>query len=424
MDVLLKLDRYSVLFGIGFILVLVMCVGLGMRVMEEEALANSYALLAQAFLEGRFDVDTCVGLDCAVYQDRFYVVFPPFPAVVALPFVGVFGVHFASFLLIGVALFGLTGYVWWRIFRALELDHDAAAWLVLALMFATPLYYVTIRADLVWFFAQSIGFFLVTLALREVIESRRLVSAGICIGLALLTRQMAVFLLPFIFVLALEDDERLFKFNRAWFTKALKLCAPVFVCGLIYLWYNWVRFGDPLDTGYQYFLQGVMQLKEQGLLPEVAQASLYDPYYTINRIRDIGLFSPDYVLFNLYYLLVQGFHVDFGGSHALDLIGMDRNGTALLAASPFVLLMFFAPWCRETAIALLVIAVIAGVTLFYHSNGYTQYNVQRYVLDWLPVVFVLLAVAMSKERLQVFKLLAVYGVALNVAVLATLTLIV
>ena len=45
------------------------------------------------------------------------------------------------------------------------------------------------------------------------------------------------------------------------------------------------------------------------------------------------------------------------------------------------------------------IAVIAGITLFYYSNGADQIATQRYVLDWLPILMVLMV---RGERPPVF----------------------
>ncbi len=47
-----------------------------------------------------------------------------------------------------------------------------------------------------------------------------------------------------------------------------------------------------------------------------------------------------------------------------------------------------ARWDRAFWIGLLTAGLILGITLFYHSNGFTQYSAQRYALDWLPILLV------------------------------------
>ena len=128
------------------------------------------------------------------------------------------------------------------------------------------------------------------------------------------------------------------------------------------------------------------------------------------------------MLFNLFYFFVQGFHAGFTGIMRLNLGGMDDAGSAVLAASPWLLLLFFAPKGRVQILAFLLIVGFSVTLLFYHSNGFSQYNVQRYMLDWLPAALLLLAPALTQARLDIFRLLVTWGVALNVATVLVLAL--
>ena len=48
---------------------------------------RSYALQTQSWLEGRLDLgQDYPWLELAIYEDRYYVSFPPFPSYVMLPF--------------------------------------------------------------------------------------------------------------------------------------------------------------------------------------------------------------------------------------------------------------------------------------------------------------------------------------------------
>lgn len=393
----------------------VLLAGLGMRALTEPGGTNSYALLADAFLHGRLYVTDCFDVDCAFYDGRNWVIFPPVPAVLAIPFVAVFGIGFSGFILLATGATVLALALWWRILTRLSLGREAVIWLVLALAFATPLYYVTIRADGVWFLAQTAAFLFVTIAIHEVVRGGSLVLAGAMIGLAMLCRQMSIFYLPFLFALALKPDEPLISFRWPHWRRALALGLPVAAALCVYFLYNYVRFGSPMDTGYGYMMPG-----------PAGEETMVD-----HRIADFGLFSSAYVLFNAMYLLVQGFHLQFGGVTMTVPEAMDSGGTSLLAASPFVLLAVFAPMRRAVVIGLMMIAVIAAPMLFYHSNGFTQYNAQRYTLDWLPILFVMLAFALRAPEVRpnvpnglvaALKVLVTYAVALNVVTMAMLAL--
>lgn len=397
--------RQLVLLGLALLTAIPLIGGLLLSMLSEAGGTNSYALLAQSFLEGRFDSPTCYDSDCAIYQDRIYVMFPPVPAVVAMPFVGVFGIDFGGFVGLSIIASGIALILWWRIFAALKSDKTTTIWLLLALAFATPLYFVTIRGDGVWFFAQSIAFVLITAAIHQVVRGGSLVLAGIFVGLAFLSRQMSVFYLPFLFALALSPGEPLISFSKAHIVRVLKLGLPVAAAVLVYMAYNYARFGAPLETGYQYMMAP-------------------DELSMINhRLAEFGLFSGEYLFFNVVYFFLQGFHLEFGGDAMLTPIGLDPAGASLLAASPFVLLAFFTPLRRPVLIGIACALVIAVPTLWYHSNGFSQYNVQRYVLDWLPILFYMLALTVTRRETPIFGVLVVYGMGLNLATMALLALV-
>lgn len=400
-----RLNHMTVLLGLAALLALVLLAGLGFYALGEDAGSNSYALLADAFLNGRLHTTDCFDGDCALFEDQIFVMFPPVPAIIALPFVALSGIDFSGFVLLSILASGLSVFLWWQIFSSLQVARGIAIWLLLGLAFATPLYFVTIRGDGIWFFAQSIGFLFTTLAIHQVVRGGSLVAAGLCIGLAFLCRQMIVFYLPFLFALTLRSNEPLISFSRASIVRVLKLGLPVAAAIGVYLVYNYARFGDPMQTGYPYMM-GADVLEGGGAINY--------------RLAEHGLWSSAYVLFNTLYLFVQGFHLEFGGNAMLDAVGLDRSGTSLLAASPFVLLAFFTPLRRPVVIGIVTILAMVLPMLFYHSNGFSQLNVQRYVLDWLPILFYMLALAVTDKDKNALALLVTYGIGLNVVTMGLL----
>lgn len=378
------------------------------RALGEQGGVNSYALLADALLHGRFDSPTCFDSDCARFLERIYVIFPPVPALVAAPLVALFGPGASGFIVLSGALTAVTGWAWRRIGARVGLARDARVWLTLAFLFGTPTIYVALRGDGVWFFAQVVALALVSLALLAALD-RRLALAGLLIGLAFLSRQMAIFLAPFLFAIARPKEARLIQFDREFVADALRLGLPILACIAAYCAYNYARFGAPFETGYGHI---------------AAYPAETDRNFITWRILDLGLFSKDYLVFNLAHMFLQGFHLEFGGKYLTELVRMDPMGTSIIAASPFVLYAFYAKPDAKLLVGSAVIAVVCGITLFYHSNGFSQHNVQRYALDWLPVLYMLLLPAFAgesekvAERLKIFKLLATYAIALNVAAFA------
>ena len=61
----------------------------------EQAVFNYHTRLAQAFLEGRLDYgENITHFEIAPFNGKFYTVFPPFPALLLMPFVAIFGINF------------------------------------------------------------------------------------------------------------------------------------------------------------------------------------------------------------------------------------------------------------------------------------------------------------------------------------------
>lgn len=365
---------------------------------------NSHGALADAFLHGRLWIENCPEIDCALFEGRTYVIFPPLPAVVAMPFVALFGFPgFKGFVFLGLALSALSLLAWRAILRGLGVARADALWLVAALAFASPLYQVTLRADGVWFYAQVLGFLMVTLSLWAAVCRNSLPLAGLFVGLAFLCRQMAIFYPLFLLFLCLPRERPLLESLRGAARPVLLAALPVAAALIVYFAYNGARFGSPTETGY-------------GFIHNPDQTG-----FIWHRIREIGLFSRDYLLFNTLYLFLQGIHFEFGGPGLTALTGFDKAGTALLVASPWVLLAFYARLDRVFAAGAAVIAIIAGLTLFYHSNGAEQIATQRYTLDWLPILIVLMARGPRPPAFAALPLLVTWGVLANLAVFAVLS---
>jgi hypothetical protein len=382
-------------------LALVLLAAVGQRLRAETGGSNSYALIAQSFLTGTPDVDRCFDVDCAVRGGKTYVVFPPFPGVVAMPLVRAYGVETTGFVAISTVSLLLSLLLWWRILAVAGTDREMRIWVLLAIALASPLFYVTLRGDRVWFYAQAIAFPLVSLALHEA-QAKRMLSAGVAIGCAFLCRQMSIFYTPILLVMTFAASDALLKLDRARVWRGLLLGGPVAFALLAYFSYNYWRFGNPLDTGYN----------------DIA----FGPGMLLDRSSEFGLWNKAYIVFNAFYLFLQGFHAEFADPQKIRLAGLDNNGTAILSASPWLLFLYFTPLRRVTIFCGLLIIGLSAITLFYHSNGFSQFNTQRYTLDWLPAALLMLSLGLRREHLPTFRLLVVWGIALNVATVAVLAL--
>ena len=70
---------------------------------------NSYVDLADAWLHGHLHVERCLDTDCALFKELMYVVFPPLPAAIILPFVALLGPDFHFFMPLSILVFAGSG---------------------------------------------------------------------------------------------------------------------------------------------------------------------------------------------------------------------------------------------------------------------------------------------------------------------------
>ena len=368
-------------------LVLAFLAVMGVAILREVAGTNSYALLAEAWLNGRLDTQgACFDADCAVFDGRTYVIFPPMPAFIISPFVAIFGSSFQLFMPLSILAFGTIGLIWWKIAEHESRSRELTTLITLTVLFATPLFFVALRGDRIWFFAQLWGFLFSSAALYFALVRRDALLAGLFIGAAFLSRQMTILYLPLLYVLLIERDAALFRINVTVIKRGLTLAAFPILAVAIYLTYNYIRFGSPLDTGYAFIFTEVPTATGVGA-----------GEFLRLRLHDIGMFAPNYFLFNAIHMFLQGPHVEFTGTYLTEMGSFDKNGASLFLVAPVLLLALLAPWRRDFLFGLLTCGVILGLTLFYYSSGFSQFSAQRYALDWLPVLLVFLTRGLKPE---------------------------
>ncbi len=374
--------------------------------LREAPQTNSYAVLADAWLHGRLHVERCFDGDCALFKGALHVIFPPLPAAIVLPFVAWFGPDFHHFMPLSLLAFATSGLLCWAIARHETNSLELTGLVTLTVLFATPLAFVALRGDHIWFFAQISGFVFSMAAIYAAIVPRSAVLAGLFIGMAFLSRQMAILYLPFLYVLLLDRETPWYRIDRAAIGRAFRLAALPVAALAIYFAYNHVRFGSPLETGYSH------------IFPAALGDGSTDSQFLRDRVRELGIFSSRYFLFNFIYMFLAGPHVEFGGRYLTEVAGFDIKGASPFLVAPVLLCAFLARWDRAFWFGLGTCAAIIGVTLFYHSNGFSQHSAQRYMLDWLPILLVFVARGLKPAYVAPVSVITVYSMAVTFGMIA------
>jgi hypothetical protein len=356
-----------------------------------DAEVNAYILQARAFLHGRLDLPHYVH-DAAVYKGQYYVIHPPFPAALLTPFVAIGGPLDAEIVFLSLSLALISLWLLWRIFRRLGCDPPLCVWLCAAFFLGTGYWFATGFCEGVWYFAHLVAATCLIGAIHEVLGGRGL-QAGLLLGCAFLSRQLSLYAGVFL-VGAIWCNSRFSGQTRSRILQLGGLAIGFAVCFALYLYFNWVRFDHPFDTGYDYLnLSSFLKV----------------------RVARFGQFHWAYVPYNFTHLFLQGFSLEFQGADMMLLKGMDRFGTSLTFASPFV---FFAFRAKEKPLFLLGAWLAIGMSvvhqLFYYNNGFLQYNSHRFTLDFLPIIMVLIALGARKSAHNTWlKAAILYAVLLN-----------
>lgn len=334
-----------------------------------------FVYIASAFLHGRVDLR---GLpehyhDIIKVGDRVYAPFPPFPALILLPVVAVFGEQTDQGR-VGQVVAAAAVAVFVAGLRRLGQSRGVRWFAGAALAFGSVLWPAA-AIGTTWFFAQEVVVFLAAALVWELAGAGSPIIVGAAIAAAWLTRLNLIAAIPALAAMLWLRHRRV---------GALATFLAVNAVGvLVYAAYNYLRFGDPLQTGY-------------GVLSMAA--------FNAQTASRWGFFHPRFIPEHLYTMLMR----------APDLIETppflkpSPHGLSLLLTSPVVVRLLFPAqgtrgWGTWAVLALSLLLPL----LPYFSIGWVQYG-YRYSLDWWVFVMVLLALALGpRPRAVDFALLGV-----------------
>ncbi len=317
-----------------------------------------------------------------------YNSFPPMPAVLLLPQVLISGVH-ANDVLFTVIMAALLLPLFFSVLRLLvarglsqrSLGDDL--WLVAGLAFGTVFFFSAVQGR-VWYTAHVVGVVLCVAYVWCSVEARHPLLAGLALGCAAITRVPMAFMFPLFFFEAWRvsggrDDLRAFVRRALWFS------APVAVIAIAAAIHNYARFDELTEFGHSY-----LQVRQQA------------------QIEAHGLFSFAYLSRNL----TVAFTLLPDLSATRPFVTVSGHGLAMWVTTP---LLFYVLWPRTKGPLhrplWITVALVAVPTFFYQNSGWFQFG-YRFALDYMVLLFVLVAVG-GRPLGRVGKALIVVGIAVN-----------
>ncbi len=358
---------------------------------------NSLSLLANQFNKGHLALPINSELplgDVADYYYNFYLYFGPFPSIILMPFVFVFGKTFPQSAL-GILSLILSFFAVYKITKSFKFDITDTLWLSLFFVFSTVLLAASL-INITAYQVEALAVPLVLFALWEYFSKKRPLLIGMFLGLTVLTRITLVLTVMF-FVLE-------FLQKRLSRKQLVLIMIPVIAAFLLYGGYNLRRFHSFLETGASYSIS----LKTYPLGTNV-QYDLFNPINIPGNLYSLLIMPPDPVLQN-----PAGFTLKFPYLKA------NPWGMAIWFTSPlFLVLLYKFKKSKYSISAGLTSLLIAIPILCFYSIGYAQYG-YRYALDFLPFLFLLLLPSFNSKLSKKEIALIIIGVVFNAIYITSL----
>jgi hypothetical protein len=314
----------------------------------------------------------------------WYVSFPPLPAVVMMPVVAAFGLR-TNDILLTVLIAALVPALLLGLLRRLR-DRGLSRrtdredlWLVALFGVGSVFYYCSVIGE-VWHTAHVIGCLCVLGYVYFSLEAASPVLAGLFLALGVADRALPLLLLFPFFLFEAWRCRR-----KELVSVLLRFAAFPAVIGPMLAWFNYARFGSPLEWGHSYLaVRWASRIQQWGLVN----------YHFLSRnVAAAFTLIPKFVRHSPY-------------------VQISRHGMSLFITTPALLYLV---WPRERppihrALWLTVLCVSIP-TFLYQNDGYVQFG-YRFSLDYMIMLVVLLAVG-SRPLTRTFQALILFGIVVN-----------
>mgnify|MGYP006280525377 CR=1 FL=1 len=326
---------------------------------------------------------------------RYFVSFPPMPAVVMMPLTWVYGykVNDVQFTLFFAALNVLLMFL---VLRRLSKGGRSGRgrrenlWLTALFALGTAHLWCSVLGQ-VWFTALVMGVTFTLLYIYFAIDARHPFLAGLALAAGFATRTPLVFASIFFFAFVFFPGGEWRKDDWGEAVKKLTLfCLPCLLIGCTLLWMNHLRFGSLTEFGHRYLAGG-----------------------SLARIKNYGLFNFHFLSKNLSAMLTLIPRLQPDAPYIIS----SKHGMSIFLTTP-ALFYLFLPEDRESDVdkfwwrlLWVTVAVVAVPALFYQNTGYEQFG-YRFIMDYLPFLIILLAVG-RRPLSWLFKACVVAGFVVN-----------
>jgi hypothetical protein len=354
-----------------------------------------YDQLATAFLNGKLYIENPSTIhDLTFYKGQWYLPIPPLGAILMMPLVKIFGDVGFSTVIFSIVVAATNVALVYELLRMLmvrgwiNLKKQSLPWLIVLFSVGTIHWYMAIVGT-VWYNERLLALNFMLLAVVLALKQISPWWVGLTVGVALWSRPTSIFLWPMLLGiywqgLELKGKDTVKALSR-W-TMANAVPIAVSVAGL--LLYNWLRFDNLLDFGYQNQNVGI----------------------NFEAVQIHGFFNISYIPINLYHMWL-GLPLlreicTFG-------IMPDPQGMSILFTSP-ALIYIVKSFKRSIWIIGAWVALILEMGLLVTQTGKHWAFGYSYTMDMIIPMTMMVAMAVGRRISWLMKILIVVGVVINV----------
>jgi len=356
---------------------------------------NYFTRLADAFLHGRLyltNQPSWLSELVPMSSTVFYVVQPPLPALLSLPFVAVFGAGFQQQILAHLIGAGIT-VVTMAIAKSIFNTRNAMVFGGILGGFGTIMWYEAATGS-VWYLGQITCAFFLLLGILESLTQKRPHIMGAFLGAAYLSRIHTILAAPFFLYILYQSFSREKIFSLVKGGQWAPVLPPfiLFVLGalpflLFNALYNYARWGSPLDKGY-FLIPGIYD----------------EPWFSK------GMLNIEYIPDHLSLLFLKLPKIF---SHA-PYIMPSWFGLAIWITTPVFIATLFAPIKKRLVqVSWFVSFLIFLVVALRGGTGWTQFG-YRYAVDFYPFLLLLTFLGIKRTGFKkIYWILLLIGVTVN-----------
>lgn len=353
-------------------ILLIIFIGIAFYFNSTTLAEQHFTYLAQSFLHGKTYFLTMPGswADTVLFDGQHYWPQGFFPAVILMPFVFVadkFGLFFyQGFISFFLGL--IIIYLIYKIARHFKYSPEDSIYWAFAFVFASAFIGLYLM-PWSWYYAQVVTVALLFWLIFEYLNKKRYWLLSLIAFMVLSTRVSAglgVFLFLFLDILFLREKK----------LSLFKTLSALFMFGVlgfvVFILYNYVRFGNLFETGYANNI----------LTPDLIEA------------RNYGVYNIVHIPGNIYFSFLSAPLPILKSEASIILkfpyLRPNPWGMSILITSPWILYLFFLKYKDKLSkILITAILIVLLLVLSYFSIGFRQFG-YRYFFDFAPFVLLLL----------------------------------